>query len=86
MGILDSVVSFISTLFGKKKPPVHEDCAFCGERVYLPFHCEYCNQYFCGKHRLPFEHDCKNIGKWKKTAPAGGTIMESKGGNLFVKK
>jgi predicted nucleic acid binding AN1-type Zn finger protein len=38
----------------------------CGERAYLPFHCEYCNQYYCDKHRLPFDHDCKNIDQWKK--------------------
>lgn len=86
MGILATIVSFFSKYFGKKKIPVYEDCAFCKERVYLPFHCDYCNQYFCGKHRLPFEHDCKNISEWKKTSGSGGTTVESKAGNLFVRK
>jgi predicted nucleic acid binding AN1-type Zn finger protein len=54
--------------------------------VYLPFHCDYCDQYFCGKHRLPFEHNCKNISEWKKTSGSGGTTVESKAGNLFVRK
>jgi len=86
VGILADIVTFFSTLFGKKKPPVYADCAFCGEHVYLPFHCEYCHRYFCGKHRLPFEHDCKNIKEWKKISASGGSTVESKGGNLHVRK
>ncbi len=86
MGILATIVSFFSKYFGKKKIPVYENCSFCGERVYLPFHCDYCNRYFCGKHRLPCEHDCKNISKWKKTSASEGTTVESKAGNLFVRK
>ncbi|MFA4826552.1 MAG: AN1-type zinc finger protein [Methanoregula sp.] len=86
MGILASIVTFFKKRFGKKPPPLHEDCAFCGERVYLPFHCEYCHRYFCGRHRLPFEHDCKNIRDWKKKIPSDGTTVESKAGNLFVRK
>lgn len=52
-------------LFRKKEYPVYGTCAVCGERVYLPFHCEYCHRYYCDKHRLPFDHNCKNIDQWK---------------------
>ncbi|MDO9324125.1 MAG: AN1-type zinc finger protein [Methanoregula sp.] len=86
MGILASIVTFFSKFFGKEKPPVYENCSFCRERVYLPFHCEYCGRYFCGKHRLPCEHDCKNISEWKKTSASEGTTVESKAGSLFVRK
>ncbi|WP_048110847.1 AN1-type zinc finger domain-containing protein [Methanoregula formicica] len=67
MSIRDSIHRFFSHLIGKKEDyPVHETCAACGERAYLPFHCEYCGKYYCDRHRLPFDHDCRNIGQWKK--------------------
>jgi len=66
MGPVATVRRFLSRVLGKKEYPVYETCAVCGERVYLPFHCEYCNKYYCDKHRLPFDHDCKNIGQWKR--------------------
>ncbi len=55
-----------SKLLGKGQYPLYETCSFCGVRDYLPFHCEYCGQYFCERHRLPFDHDCKNIDAWMK--------------------
>ncbi len=72
MGIIGRIRAFFSGLFKKKEHPLYATCAFCGERVYLPFHCEYCNEYFCDTHRLPFNHDCKNIEAWKHrpAAPA----------------
>ena len=70
MGILRSIRGFFSRLFKKKEYPLYETCAFCGKRTYLPFHCEYCNKYFCDKHRLPFDHDCSNIAAWKNRPPA----------------
>ncbi|MHA1509571.1 MAG: AN1-type zinc finger domain-containing protein [Promethearchaeota archaeon] len=34
-------------------------CEFCGEKTgALPFKCSYCGGNFCGKHRLPENHDC----------------------------
>lgn len=66
MGLRDTISHLFSRLFKKKEYPVHETCATCGERVYLPFHCEYCGKYYCDKHRLPFNHDCKNIDQWKR--------------------
>lgn len=72
MGIISRIRALYSGLFPKKEYPVYETCAFCKERSYLPFHCEFCNQYFCDRHRLPFDHDCKNLDAWKKR-PAGNT-------------
>ncbi|HII99575.1 MAG TPA: hypothetical protein HA272_10090 [Methanoregula sp.] len=66
MGIISRLRTFFLGFFGRREYPVYETCAFCGERSYLPFHCEYCNQYFCDKHRLPFDHDCRNIEEWKR--------------------
>jgi predicted nucleic acid binding AN1-type Zn finger protein len=86
VGILASIIAFFSKIAGKEKTPVHANCSFCGEWVYLPFHCDYCNQYFCGTHRLPFEHDCKNINEWKKKPGSEGTAVESKAGKMFVRK
>jgi len=70
MSIRQRVRTFISSLRGKKPYPVHENCASCGEMTYLPFSCPYCRKYFCGKHHLPFNHDCANIQEWKDAAPA----------------
>lgn len=34
-------------------------CEFCGEETgILPFICNYCGGHFCGKHRLPENHNC----------------------------
>ncbi|MDD4137955.1 MAG: AN1-type zinc finger protein [Methanoregula sp.] len=66
MNLGDRITHFFSGIFGKKKYPLYETCAVCGERVYLPFYCEYCRQYYCNRHRLPFDHDCRNIEEWKK--------------------
>jgi predicted nucleic acid binding AN1-type Zn finger protein len=72
MGIIDTIRAFFSGFSRKKEYPVYAPCAVCGKRTYLPFHCEYCNLYFCDQHRLPFSHDCKNIDAWKKRpAPSG---------------
>lgn len=35
-------------------------CEFCGEEAgIMPFKCNYCGGNFCGKHRLPENHECK---------------------------
>jgi len=65
MGLGSRIGKFFSSLFRKKQYPLHGTCAVCGERVYLPFHCEYCGNYYCDRPRLPFDHDCPNIGAWK---------------------
>ncbi len=65
MGPGERITRFFSRLFRKERYPLYETCAACGERVYLPFFCEYCHRYYCDRHRLPFAHDCTNIEEWK---------------------
>lgn len=47
-------------------------CSKCGQKVYLPFRCHYCGNYFCEDHRLPPKHDCRGIDSWKNTPPPVG--------------
>jgi serine/threonine protein kinase len=49
------------------KMPVHGGCSFCGKREYLPWKCNYCGGMFCGDHRMPFNHDCPGIERYKKS-------------------
>jgi predicted nucleic acid binding AN1-type Zn finger protein len=70
MGLIGRIRDFFTLPFKKKEYPLYETCAVCGERTYLPFRCEYCNRYYCDRHRLPFDHDCSNIAAWKNR-PAG---------------
>jgi len=66
MDIIKKITKFLSKIGRKEKYPVFASCSVCGERVYLPFFCDYCHRYYCDRHRLPFEHDCENIDEWKK--------------------
>jgi len=72
----------------KSKCPTYQNCSFpeCPNMVYLPHYCEYCEQYFCDEHRLPFNHDCKHYNDYKKKTSSGGTAIESKNGKLFARK
>jgi predicted nucleic acid binding AN1-type Zn finger protein len=73
MGFWETIRTFIRGVFPKKKYLVYANCATCGENTYLPFTCPYCGDYFCGKHHLPFNHNCKNISEWKnQSAPSSG--------------
>jgi len=86
MVILKKIRQYFSNLFKKKeKVPVHASCAKCGERVCLPFHCNYCRQYYCGRHRLPFNHDCRNIEDWKNRI-SSGPATEYRSGMVRVRK
>jgi hypothetical protein len=45
-------------------------CQFCKKEVDIPFVCSYCGQSFCSEHRLPENHLCPALqkfkdGKWK---------------------
>jgi predicted nucleic acid binding AN1-type Zn finger protein len=73
-------------LYRTSNYPLFENCLICGDTVYLPFHCEYCDQFFCNNHHLPFNHNCENIEEYNKKSPSEGTAIESKGGKLFVWK
>jgi len=43
----------------------HGRCSYCKKREYLPFKCNYCGGMFCGDHRMPFNHDCPGIERYK---------------------
>jgi predicted nucleic acid binding AN1-type Zn finger protein len=72
MGIREKIRDFLLVFSPKKKYPVHAICSACGEDAYLPFSCSYCGHYFCGKHHLPFNHDCKNIDAWRNQPASSG--------------
>jgi Zn-dependent protease len=38
-------------------------CEKCGKDVFLPVKCAYCGGYFCGEHRLPENHECREIDR-----------------------
>jgi hypothetical protein len=43
------------------------DCAKCQkELLALPFTCRYCGAQFCPDHRLPENHECKGLERWKR--------------------
>jgi len=42
-------------------------CDFCGREIeHLPFKCRYCGGIFCPDHRLPAQHNCRGIDKWRR--------------------
>jgi len=46
-------------------------CQKCGAEIFLPFKCPYCQGQFCAEHRLPENHECKQIDlarTWKAEA------------------
>jgi len=51
---------------------MQKHCKKCDKELdyLLPFQCKYCNNYFCEEHRLPENHNCKNVkiswDSWKK--------------------
>lgn len=43
------------------------NCAHCHKKIReLPFICKFCGKEFCSAHRLPEEHKCGGLEKWKK--------------------
>lgn len=40
-------------------------CSYCDEGAMMPYRCSQCNMKYCGKHRLPEQHECRNIGNLK---------------------
>ncbi|EJW02621.1 hypothetical protein EDEG_02979 [Edhazardia aedis USNM 41457] len=45
-------------------------CSFrsCNIKVKIKIECKFCKKMYCGKHRIPEEHECKNMDCWKKEA------------------
>ncbi len=41
-------------------------CTFCGKTETLPFTCKFCGGKFCGEHRLPENHECDGLRRFKE--------------------
>ncbi len=46
-------------------------CSLCGETETLPFTCKFCGRKFCGEHRLPENHQCPGLEKFKENRTKG---------------
>ncbi|MBU0962567.1 MAG: hypothetical protein KKD48_01540 [Nanoarchaeota archaeon] len=43
-----------------------EKCSYCKRKIInLPFRCKFCGDYFCSCHRLPEDHNCDGLNKYK---------------------
>ncbi len=42
------------------------ECSHCGEKESMPFKCKFCGELFCSEHRLPENHVCYGLEKFKK--------------------
>ena len=40
-------------------------CQLCKKKVEMPFTCSYCGQTFCSEHRLPENHQCPALPKFR---------------------
>ena len=49
------------TVFEMELPTLGKNCmrADCNVLDFLPIKCQYCGDFFCSKHFLPSDHDCK---------------------------
>lgn len=43
------------------------NCVVCGEILKIQFICKFCNEPFCSKHRLPENHNCDGLKRWKES-------------------
>jgi hypothetical protein len=41
-------------------------CSYCGAQESLPFKCKFCGDIFCSEHRLPENHACTGLVKFKE--------------------
>lgn len=41
-------------------------CSYCGEQEVMPFTCKFCGERFCAEHRLPENHGCVGLQKFKE--------------------
>ncbi len=42
-------------------------CSYCGDQEVMPFTCKFCGERFCADHRLPENHECIGLQKFKET-------------------
>ncbi len=50
-------------------------CSTCGKKEMLPYKCKYCGWTYCSEHRLPENHECPGLEKFKTQVRESGRIM-----------
>jgi hypothetical protein len=50
----------------------------CETKEALPFKCNYCQKFFCTKHRLPENHNCDKLHLGKQELPREKKLVEQK--------
>jgi len=45
------------------------ECDYCGARENMPFSCKFCGNKFCSEHRLPENHQCEGLVRFKEERP-----------------
>jgi|SRR3989344_3152526 len=65
-------------------------CTLCGVSDGFPYTCKFCSREFCSAHRLPENHDCDGLRKWKEEKSESKHIyppfQKEKKGGLPVSK
>ncbi len=41
-------------------------CTYCGVQETMPFKCKFCQNIYCGEHRLPENHGCVGLAVFKE--------------------
>ncbi len=41
-------------------------CTYCGVQETMPFKCKFCQNTYCGEHRLPENHGCVGLAAFKE--------------------
>jgi membrane associated rhomboid family serine protease len=50
-------------------------CSICGKKEMLPYKCKFCGWTYCSEHRLPENHDCIGLEKFKEHSRESGKIV-----------
>lgn len=50
-------------------------CSICGKKEMLPYKCKFCGWTYCSEHRLPENHDCIGLEKFKEQSKESGKIV-----------
>ncbi len=51
------------------------ECSYCGKDADIPFRCKFCDDVFCSSHRLPENHECIGLDKYKENAKEDGKVV-----------
>lgn len=72
-------------LQGKTQRKIIDMCDMDGcQNVGYYYPCTYCGKFFCENHRLPDQHNCENIQKWRDKYPPAVSIDYTQSGKIFT--